>query len=160
MSTSHLRLDRLHMPVKPSFVTRYADYLILCVVAGVGLLGSLYIFANKSMNQQTTTQLASNSILYSQQQSSTVPVYSEGKFDSLVKIEGDLKANSILQITLVPDASDERYYLDMGNQQRAIFTSQQTYYSYPAAGTYTMELKVLRNRLLTSVASKEITIKE
>jgi hypothetical protein len=93
-------------------------------------------------------------------QSSVAPVLVSDRFDSLVKINGDYQVGSLLEITLIPDATEERYYLDMGNQQRAIFNGQKTYFKYIQGGTFTLELKVLQDKLLTTVAAKEITIKE
>lgn len=158
MDTTEIRLDRLHLSSKTTFITRYADYLILCLVATVGLAGSLYVFANRSMDLGMTT-VAKTSMLAPEFATAHMPVTSQDKFDSLVRIEGAYIAGQELKLTLIPDREDARYYIDMGNKQRAIFTSQHTYYTYPEAGEYTIELKVLKERLLTTIASKQIVIK-
>ena len=159
MSTTNVKLSRLHFAAKPSFVSRYADYLILCLVASVGLIGSLYIFANRSLDVSMGEAFVASPVPQLSQ-SSVAPVLVSDRFDSLVKINGDYQVGSLLEITLIPDATEERYYLDMGNQQRAIFNGQKTYFKYIQGGTFTLELKVLQDKLLTTVAAKEITIKE
>lgn len=158
MSTTNVKLSRLHFATKPSFVSRYADYLILCAVASVGLIGSLYIFANRSLDV-TIGEATVITALPQSTSAALVPTYSTDRFDSLVKIDGDYVVGAVLDIRLIPDASEVRYYLDMGNQHRAIFNTQQTIYKYDQPGTYTLELKVLRDKLLTTVATTEITIK-
>jgi hypothetical protein len=159
MSTTNVKLTRLHFAAKPSFVSRYADYLILCAVASVGLIGSLYIFANRSLDVSIGEATIVSALPHASP-AVLVPIKATDRFDSLVQIDGDYVVGALLDIKLIPDAAEERYYLDMGNQQRAIFNTQQTFYKYGQPGTYTLELKVLRDKLLTTVAATEITIKD
>lgn len=159
MSTTNVKLSRLHFAAKPSFVSRYADYLILCAVASVGLIGSLYIFANRSLDVSIGEATIVSALPHTSH-AALAPIQSTDRFDSLVQIDGDYIVGSLLEIKLIPDATEERYYLDMGNQQRAIFNTQKTIYKYDQPGTYTLELKVLRDKLLNTVATTEVTIKD
>ena len=159
MSFTDYSMDRIFIPSKTSLISRYADYLILCLVATVGLIGSLYVFANRSMDLSFTNQIEASSLLPDMLPSQQTAVISRDKFDSLVRIEGELAAGNELQITLIPDLDDARYYLDMGNKERIIITQQTFVYSYPKKGEYTIELKVLENRLLSTIASKTVKVK-
>jgi hypothetical protein len=159
MSFTDYSMDRIFIPSKTSLISRYADYLILCLVATVGLIGSLYVFANRSLDFSFSNQVEANSLLPDMLPSHQTAVISRDKFDSLVRIEGDLAAGNELQITLIPDMEDARYYLDMGNKERIIITQQKFTYTYPKKGEFTIELKVLKNRLLSTIASKTIKVK-
>ena len=111
------------------------------------------------MDLSFTNQIEASSLLPDMLPSQQTAVISRDKFDSLVRIEGELAAGNELQITLIPDLDDARYYLDMGNKERIIITQQTFVYSYPKKGEYTIELKVLENRLLSTIASKTVKVK-
>lgn len=159
MSFADYHMDRLFIPTKSTIISRYADYLILCLVATVGLIGSLYVFANRSMDINFASGVEINNMMPDIMPASSMAVITKDKFDSLVKIEGDRSPGNQLSFTLIPDLDDARYYLDMGNKERVIITQQKFTYTFAESGEYTIELKVLKNRLLSTIASKKIKIK-
>lgn len=159
MSLADYQMDRLFIPSKASFVARHSDFLILCLVASVGLVGSLYVFASRSIDLPVGATVQNMATAPVPDTRMAPALADQDDFDKLVVMSGDRHPGSTLTFTLQADAKASRYYLDMGNKERIVFTQPTIIYTYPEAGKYTIELKVLKNRLLQTVAKKSVRIK-
>ena len=150
-------MDRLFFPVKATFITRYADYFILILVASVGLIGSLFVFTNRSMEMTSITFSQGN--MPSNGQAAIAAHRTKDDFEHWIKIDGSLEAGSTVQFTFLQELKGDRYYLETGNGERIIITMSEFEYVFMDEGTFNLELKVLRDRLLHTLGTKRLNIK-
>ena len=137
----------------------YIERVLLFFIAGVGILGSVYIFSANSGSQISPEY---SNIAYAPLLSleDDTAADAKGRFGSYVKIEGDKVAGAELAFEFKKSREDARYVLEMGNGERMIITGDRWPYTYKKAGEYLLELKKIERGLITLVASKKLKIKK
>ena len=142
---------------KRLFVSYNIESLLLSVVAALGLIGSIYIFAanasgpsNNNFNQfsaaTTVTEIES----------------SEDKaasFKDFMNISGKKKVGNDIEFKSKMDIKEKRYVMEMGDGMRMIITQPEFSYQYAEKGKYLLELKTIERGLITTVATKTLKIK-
>ena len=139
-----------------SFV-KNLEYILLFAVASVGLVGSVYIFVDNSMN---APQMPNGNLSFVP--AATLDQSSSGKledFKNFIEIKGKERVDAELTFIVKVDLSSKRYVLEMGDDMRMIITQPEFTYKYAKAGKYTLELKEISAGLITTVAKKELKIK-
>ena len=137
-------------------ISKHFEQILLTIVACLGLLGSVYIFADNTL--LATNPPESNFQLFCATPADTNESTSSD-FDKYVKIEGDYKVDSELRFQFLGDPKASRYVMEMGDEMRHIITTNNFTHAYSKSGKYTIELKEIKRGLITVLASKEIKIK-
>ncbi len=137
-------------------ISKHFEQILLIIVACLGLLGSVYIFADNTLLPGGPSE--SNIQLFT-----TTPDMDAdlelGDLDKYFEISGEKKVGEKLTFTFLGDLKASRYVLEMGDEMRFILTSQEFDYTYQKAGKYRLELKEIKRGLITTLASKKIKIK-
>jgi hypothetical protein len=143
------------------FVTSNFEPFMLSMLVVTGIIGSVYLFGQKIIlgegsstlgGSPTTSSIAS---IFTDKEDTA----SSDLFDDYVKIADSRKAGQPLEIEFLKDPKSSRYVMEMGDGVRLIVTQQKLIYTYEAPGKYVLELKEIKNGLLTVVGSKKIKIK-
>jgi hypothetical protein len=135
-------------------ITNGFEYIILCLVAGIGLMGSIYLFAANSQNDSNNNfnQFATATILSSDDEV-------RNSFSDYVKITGKKRVDIDLSFKTKMDIKAKRYVMEMGDGMRMIITQPSFEYKYAKKGKYELELKTIERGLITTLATKTIKIK-
>ncbi len=127
---------------------RYFEYFLLLIVAVIGLTCSAFAISdNSSMPSEPYKQI----VVYNTAKKSA--------FDKYVDITGDKKTDSELSFVINLDIHASRYVMEMGDGRRMILTQPNFTYSYPTKGEYILELKEIKNGLISLVGDKKLKIK-
>lgn len=137
----------------------YIERVLLFFIAGVGIMGSVYIFSASS-DSQISPEYNNMAFAPVITQEDNVAADVKARFSNYVDIEGEKIAGAKLQFTFKKDRAAARYVLEMGNGERMIITGDSWPYSYSEAGEYLLELKKIERGLITLVASKKLKIKK
>ena len=136
---------------------RNLEYVLLFAVAAVGLVGSIYIFVDNSMN---APQMPNGNLNYaptvSHEQTSGADL---ANFKDFIEIKGKEKVDNELTFLVKMDLNAKRYVLEMGDEMRMILTQPEFSYRYSKPGKYTLELKEITSGLITTIAKRELKIK-
>lgn len=148
------------IPQTGGFSSKLIEKLLLILIAILGVIGSLYVFANSSNNNNTPNyhNLSMVAASVSDFNANTLDV--KVKFKDFIKIEGNKRAGQPLNFIFKKDRHAMRYVMDMGNGERVIITADEFPYQFKKAGTYTLELKTITRGLISTIATKELKIKD
>jgi len=135
------------------------EKLLLCLIAALGIVGSLYVFSTSSNNNPNNNYQNLAIAAASVSDVENIDERGKEKFKKFFKIEGDKKAGELLNFHFKKDRKTSRYVLDMGNGERVIITSNDFPYKYEEPGKYLLELKTIQRGLITTISTKEIKIK-
>jgi hypothetical protein len=133
----------------PSLFTRYFEYILLLVVALIGLICSAFALAE-------TTPSGSN-MPYTQFVSLDLGKKSE--FDKHVQLTGEHKNGATLSFHINLDLAASRYVMDMGDGNRMIITQNDFDYTYFTKGEYLLELKEINRGLISLIGDKKLKIR-
>ncbi len=141
---------------KKLFIPLNIEYLILGLVATIGLVGSIYIFAantggnsNNNFNQfATATAIAADT---DSDESSS--------FSDYMKISGKKRVGNEIHFTSKMDIKEKRYVMEMGDGMRMIITQPEFSYQYKEKGKYLLELKTIERGLITTVATYNLKVR-
>ena len=84
---------------------------------------------------------------------------SSDTFDEYVRVSDKKKAGEPLEIEFLKDPKASRYVMEMGDGVRLIVTQTKLMYTYETPGKYVIELKEIKNGLLSLVGTRKIKIK-
>ncbi len=129
------------------------EYLLLCLVAVIGLTGSIYMFASNAQKN------ANNNF----NQFATAPLIEQEddaeSFSDYIKVSGKKRVDNEISFETKMDIKAKRYVMEMGDGMRMIITAPSFTYKYAKKGKYTLELKTIERGLITTVATKTLKIK-
>lgn len=141
---------------------RFVERLLLTLVAAVGLVGTIFIINNSAMgNQPPSNPGIISAYTAGISQDVSVDDVKKKKLSRYLEIEGSKKAGNELTFSFLRDRLPEghRYMLDMGDGMRIVLTRDNFTYAYQKPGKYTIELKGVKNAVVTEIAKKTIKIK-
>jgi hypothetical protein len=138
-------------------VSKHFEQILLIIVACLGLLGSVYIFADNTLMPSNPSE--SNFQLFSAAPIAAMET-EVGDFEEYIDIDGDKRVGEELTFTFKGDPKASRYVLEMGDEMRYIITSNEFTYTYKKEGDYTLELKEIHRGLITVLATKKLKIKD
>lgn len=136
----------------------YLEYVLLLLVAGLGILGTVYVFSSTS-NNSNPNPLYGTAMVAGASHNWSVSDDTKEKFKDYIEMDGDRRVDSKIRFTLKQDNKASRYVLEMGNGERVILTQQWFDYTYREVGEYLLEIKEIRKNLIYTLASKKIKIK-
>jgi hypothetical protein len=132
-----------------SVVFRYFEYVLLFIVAAIGLLCSAFALADNSSLPQNNDF----------KQVVSFDLAKKSEFDKYVTISGDKKTGSELSFEISLDLKASRYVMEMGDGRRMILTQPAFTYKYENKGEYVLELKEIQKGLIVVVGDKKLKIK-
>ena len=136
------------------------EKFLLILIAILGVIGSLYVFSNSSNNNNTPNYHNLSIVAASVSDFESNTVDKKVKFKDYIKIDGKKNIGETLTFTFKGDRQASRYVMDMGNGERVIITADEFPYTFKKAGTYLLELKTINRGLISTLASKELKIKD
>jgi hypothetical protein len=143
------------------YLTTNFEPFLLSMLVITGIVGSVYLFGQKLIVGETSSMSAGNAsspslagILLDDWEAGASDL-----FDEYVKIADKKKAGELLEIEFLKDPKASRYVMEMGDGVRLIVTQQKLMYTYETPGKYVIELKEIKNGLLSIVGTKKIKIK-
>ena len=136
------------------------EKLLLILIAVLGIIGSLYVFSSSSSNNNTPNYHNLSLVAASVGDFDANTLDKKAKFKDFIKIEGKKKVGAEMNFIFKKDRKSARYVMDMGNGERVIITADEFPYVFKKAGEYTLELKTINRGLITTVATKDIKIKD
>lgn len=145
------------------FISTHFEPLLLSLVVLTGIIGSIYLFGqNLVLNETGSLQTTGNqpgSSLVSGLFLSHEEEESNNDFEDYIKIAGKVEAGKIFYFDFLQDEKASRYVLEMGDGVRLIVTQKNLMYQYAAPGKYTIELKEIKGGLLNLIGTKKIKVK-
>jgi uncharacterized protein YxeA len=148
------------IPQAGGLSSKSIEKLLLILIAILGVIGSLYVFSNSSNNNNTPNYHNLSIVAASVSDFKSNTLDKKVKFKDYVKIEGKKKIGETLTFTFKKDRKASRYVMDMGNGERVIITANEFPYKFNKKGTYLLELKTINRGLISTVATKELKIKD
>ena len=148
------------IPQTGGLSSKSIEKLLLILIAVLGIIGSLYVFSNSSNNNNTPNYHNLSLVAASVSDFDSNPLDKKVKFKDFIKIDGKKKAGKMLNFTFKKDRKVTRYVMDMGNGERVIITADEFPYKFDKAGTYKLELKTITRGLISTIATKELKIKD
>ncbi|MDF1696073.1 MAG: hypothetical protein P1U56_09590 [Saprospiraceae bacterium] len=149
------------LPQSEGLSSKLIEKLLLILIAILGIIGSLYVFTNSSNNNNNSPNYHNLSMVAaSVSDFDTKAIDGGAKFKDYIKIEGKKKIGQMLNFKFKKDRKAARYVMDMGNGERVIITADEFPYTFDKPGKYTLELKTINRGLISTVATKEIKIKD
>jgi len=133
--------------------SNYYEHILLIVVAGIGLAGSLFVFSecpDAKISSVHTGSINQTAVLSTDANKATL--------DQWVKISGEAKAQQKLNFNWIARNPNSRYVLDMGNGERVMLRGEAFDYSYATGGNYTLELKEINNDLISTIGTYDLAI--
>lgn len=153
-----LKLNTTDMiePNRKMFVPHQIEYLLLGIVASLGLIGSIYIFAaNTGGNSNNNfNQFATATAVVADESSDEL-----SSFSDFIKVSGKKKVGNEIQFASKMDIKSKRYVMEMGDGMRMIITQPNFSYQYKEKGKYLLELKTIERGLITTVATHKLKVK-
>ncbi len=142
------------------FPSKIFEKFLLLLIAILGIIGSLYVFTNSSNNNNTPNYHNLSLVAASVSDFDSNTLDGKVKFKDFIKIEGKKKTGNLMNFKFKKDRHAARYVMEMGNGERVIITADEFPYKYDKAGTYTLELKTITRGLISTIATKELKIKD
>lgn len=142
------------------FSSKIIEKLLLTLIAFMGVIGSLYVFTNSSNNNNTPNYHNLSLVAASVSDFDSNTLDGKVKFKDFIKIEGKKKAGNKLNFKFKKDRHASRYVMEMGNGERVIITADEFPYKYDKPGKYKLELKTITRGLISTIATKELKIKD
>ena len=136
------------------------EKFLLILIAVLGVIGSLYVFSNSSNNNNAPNYHNLSIVAASVSDFEASTLDKKVKFKDFIKIEGKKKIGETLIFTFKKDRKASRFVMDMGNGERVIITANEFPYKFDKEGTYKLELKTINRGLISTVATKELKIKD
>jgi hypothetical protein len=129
------------------------EYFLLCLVATIGLAGSIYMFASNAQNNANNNfnQFAAAPIVDTEKNRSS--------FSDYFRVSGKKRVDSEISFETKMDIKEKRYVLEMGDGMRMIITAPSFTYKYAKKGKYKLELKTIERGLITTIATNTLKIK-
>jgi hypothetical protein len=140
--------------------SKFIEKLLLILIAIFGVIGSFYVFSNSSNNNNTPNYHNLSLVTASVSDFDSNSLDSKEKFKDYIKIEGKKEVGEMLNFTFKKDRLATRYVMEMGNGERVIITADEFPYKFDKAGTYKLELKTITRGLISTIATKELKIKD
>lgn len=139
------------------YATKNIETVMLTVLAIVGIVGSVFLIANKP--NYTSPNGAPEYAAVSGLLSGWDEENRASDFDKFVKMNSKSKVGETMVISFLADEKASRYVMDMGNGERLIVTQKNLIYTYDKPGKYTIELKEINKGLLHLKGTKVIKVK-
>lgn len=140
-------------------ITSYLEPMLLSFFVAAGIIGSAYLFGHNILFKSSANLSGNNPY---QLQSAAIPYtsdFNKSDFDAYIKFPKVIKVNEKLYFSFLKDFNASRYVLEMGDGVRLIITQSELEYTYNYSGKYTLELKEIKDGLLTIIGTKTITVK-
>lgn len=148
------------IPQTGGLSSKIIEKLLLILIAFVGVIGSLYVFTNSSSNNNIPNYHNLSLVAASVSDFDSNTLDGKVKFKHFIKIEGKKKAGEKLNFKFKKDRHAVRYVMEMGNGERVIITADEFPYKFDKPGTYKLELKTITRGLISTIATKDLKIKE
>ena len=145
------------------FISSHFEPLLLSLVVLTGIIGSVYLFGqNLVLNDSSSVQASGNSpqsasiagILFSHEDEAVT-----NDFDKYIKLSGKIESGKTFFFEFTQDDKASRYVMEMGDGVRLIVTQKNLQYQYTAPVKYTIELKEIKGGLLNLIGTKKIKVK-
>ena len=148
------------LPQSGGITSKLIEKLLLMLIAILGIIGSCYVFTNSS-NSNNNPNYHNLSIVAASAANFDAKSTAVGeKFKDYIKIEGKKRIGEMLTFKFKKDRKAARYVMDMGNGERVIITADEFPYTFSKAGKYILELKTINRGLISTIATKELKIKD
>jgi uncharacterized protein YxeA len=147
------------IPQHEGISSKSIEKFLLILIAILGVIGSLYVFTNSSNNNNTPNYHNLSIVAASVSDFESNTLDKKVKFKDFIKIEGKKKMGETLTFKFKKDRKASRYVMDMGNGERVIITADEFPYTFEKEGTYVLELKTINRGLISTLATKELKIK-
>ena len=148
------------LPQSGGINSKLIEKLLLMLIAILGIIGSLYVFTNSSNSNNNPNYHNLSIVAASASNFDTKSTAAGEKFKDYVKIEGKKRIGEMLIFKFKKDRKAARYVMDMGNGERVIITADEFPYTFNKAGKYRLELKTINRGLISTIATKELKIKD
>ncbi len=148
------------IPQAGGLSSKIIEKLLLILIAFFGVIGSLYVFTNSSSNNNIPNYHNLSLVAASVSDFDSNTLDGKVKFKDFIKIEGKKKAGVKLNFKFKKDRHAARYVMEMGNGERVIITADEFPYKFDKPGTYKLELKTITRGLISTIATKELKIKD
>jgi hypothetical protein len=143
------------------YLTTNFEPFLLSLLVITGIVGSVYLFGQKLIIGETSSMSAGNAsspslagIFLDEMEAESSDI-----FDEYVRVADKKKAGEPLEIEFLKDPKASRYVMEMGDGVRLIVTQTKLIYTYETPGKYVIELKEIKNGLLSLVGTRKIKIK-